>query len=125
MSNTVFIINNDDPIVLRNPRFVVMPGVVRLDELLEYFDCEIKTIRNELARQIQEQIGITTSANSEDSENSPYGLCLTCYEELGPVDDDPNGEHNPDCARCRAESEHDFDVEPEAQFDRSGNRIDV
>lgn len=52
-------------------------------------------------------------------------ICLNCDEELiRSIDDDPNGEMNAVCARCRAEEEHDFDREPDAVFDRYGNQIE-
>jgi hypothetical protein len=51
----------------------------------------------------------------------PYGLCLDCQCQLGEMDDDPNGEHNTSCARCRAEQDHDFDLEPDVWFDRYGH----
>lgn len=50
-------------------------------------------------------------------------LCLMCHTELGAVDDDPNGEKNPVCARCRAEEEHDFDAEPHVKFNRDGSSM--
>ena len=28
------------------------------------------------------------------------------------------------CARCRTEEDHDFDTEPDARFDRRGERIE-
>ena len=49
--------------------------------------------------------------------------CISCGVKLGALDDDPNGEHNPICVRCRSEEEHDFDLEPNVEFDRSGARI--
>jgi hypothetical protein len=51
--------------------------------------------------------------------------CINCGVELGCVDDDPNGDHNCVCARCRAEEAHDFDADPTAAFDRSGRRCAV
>ena len=39
------------------------------------------------------------------------------------MDDDPNRDENAVCARCRAEEAHDFDVEPNVVFDRSGNMV--
>lgn len=51
--------------------------------------------------------------------------CVACgCELLELIDDDPNGDRNPKCARCRAEEAHDFDVEPQAVFNRQGSRID-
>ena len=49
-------------------------------------------------------------------------LCLMCHTELGPVDDDPNGDKNCVCVRCLAEEGHDFDANVE--FDRDGSRIE-
>lgn len=56
--------------------------------------------------------------------SSSRGQCLSCPEQLCIVDDDPNGEGNATCAKCRAEEDHDFDKEPGAVFSRSGERID-
>jgi hypothetical protein len=53
------------------------------------------------------------------------GYCIGCTEKLTHIDDDPNGEHNAECARCRAESEHDFDEEPNVVFDRFGQCHDT
>jgi len=50
--------------------------------------------------------------------------CIICGEELFCVDDDPNGDKNCKCCRCVAEEDHDYDLEPEAIFDRYGNRVD-
>lgn len=51
--------------------------------------------------------------------------CLNCQNELiASIDDDPNGDKNVICTRCIAEEAHDFDVEPNAVFDRYGNRIE-
>lgn len=48
--------------------------------------------------------------------------CIDCQEPLiDCVDSDPNGERNITCARCRAEQNHDFDVEPNVVFDRCGH----
>lgn len=52
------------------------------------------------------------------------GYCISCTDDLCHLDDDPNGSRNATCARCRAEEEHDYDVEPHAVFSRSGERID-
>lgn len=49
---------------------------------------------------------------------------LSCLGELNHLDDDPNGDKNCVCAKCRAEEKHDFDVEPEVRFDRRGRRIE-
>jgi len=50
--------------------------------------------------------------------------CIGCGEELCCLDDDPNGDKNCICARCRAEEDHDFDAEPDVVFDRRGWRVD-
>lgn len=51
--------------------------------------------------------------------------CINCQQELIPsIDNDPNGEENCVCAQCRAEEEHDFDLEPNVIFDRLGRRDD-
>lgn len=50
--------------------------------------------------------------------------CIKCGVLLNVLDEDPNGEKNPDCARCRAEENHDFDRETKAIFNRAGKRID-
>jgi hypothetical protein len=50
--------------------------------------------------------------------------CLNCQTELNHLDDDPNGDKNAVCARCRAEEAHDFDREPDARFDRAGRRLE-
>jgi hypothetical protein len=57
---------------------------------------------------------------SEDDEH-----CIVCQTKLGALDDDPNGDHNAVCVRCRAEERHDYDREPDVTFDRSGARIDM
>lgn len=49
--------------------------------------------------------------------------CLNCGSDLIRLDADPNGRMNRTCVQCRAEEDHDFDVEPEAVFDRRGERI--
>jgi hypothetical protein len=48
---------------------------------------------------------------------------MGCNEELSSVDDDPNGDWTIMCARCQAEEEHDYDVEPGVVFDRHGRRV--
>ncbi len=53
------------------------------------------------------------------------GNCIGCLVELGALDDDPNGDGNCVCAKCRAEDRHDFDAEPQARYDRVGRRIDT
>lgn len=52
------------------------------------------------------------------------GNCIDCGEQLCHLDDDPNGDRNATCARCKAHYSHDFDAEPNAVFSRSGERID-
>lgn len=52
------------------------------------------------------------------------GNCIDCGEALCHLDDDPNGARNASCARCVAHDAHDFDAEPNAVFNRSGERID-
>lgn len=52
------------------------------------------------------------------------GNCLGCGDSLCHLDDDPNGDQNATCARCRAQENHDFDAEPNAVFSRSGERVD-
>lgn len=49
--------------------------------------------------------------------------CINCSTELTVVDEDPNGDKNCVCARCRAEEKHDFDREPNVTFDRLGRRV--
>jgi hypothetical protein len=49
--------------------------------------------------------------------------CIDCGVKLGEVDKDPNGDENCECAKCRAEADHDFDAEPNAKFNRRGERI--
>jgi len=50
--------------------------------------------------------------------------CIICGVDLTIIDDDPNGQKNCKCARCRKEENHDFDLEPKAKYSRSGQRID-
>lgn len=58
----------------------------------------------------------------KDLEEKDY--CVGCGQELiSAYDDDPNGEKNCICAQCRAEENHDFDAEPDVEFDRQGNMI--
>jgi hypothetical protein len=52
------------------------------------------------------------------------GYCIGCQVKLGAIDDDPNGEANCVCARCRAEENHDFDAEPDVVYDRLGRRVE-
>jgi hypothetical protein len=48
--------------------------------------------------------------------------CIGCNEPYMPhIDNDPNGERNASCIKCRTEESHDFDLEPDAQIDRFGN----
>lgn len=59
----------------------------------------------------------------EDEIDKRY--CISCDQELiSTYDDDPNGKKNCVCAQCRAEEEHDFDLEPDVEFDRQGNIIE-
>lgn len=55
-------------------------------------------------------------------EPKPY--CIICGVLLNALDDDPNGDKNCVCAKCRAEEKHDYDAEPKAQYDRAGRRIE-
>lgn len=48
--------------------------------------------------------------------------CFICHEKRLSCDDDPNGDYPGKCARCTAEEEHDFDAEPDVEFDRYGNK---
>ena len=50
---------------------------------------------------------------------------IGCLTELNHPDDDPNGDKNCVCAKCRAEEAHDFDAEPDVKFDRRGHQIDA
>ena len=52
------------------------------------------------------------------------GNCINCTTPLNVLDDDPNGDPNCVCAKCRAEENHDFDMEPNVVFDRRGHRIE-
>lgn len=52
-------------------------------------------------------------------------FCISCLSELNYLDDDPNGEHNAVCAKCRAEENHDFDTEPDVLFLRNGKRLNI
>ena len=52
-------------------------------------------------------------------------ICLGCGTELCCIDEDPNGEMGCVCAQCRAEEDQDYDIEPNAVFDRRGSRTDV
>jgi len=67
---------------------------------------------------------VGTHLTADDQDSNDDRCCLECGEELCGIDDDPNGERNLVCARCRAEQDHDFDREPNAVFDRSGDRVD-
>jgi hypothetical protein len=57
--------------------------------------------------------------------NYEYGYCIGCGCPMFILDDDPNGEHNAICARCRAEEAHDFDAFPNVKFGRDGGIIDT
>jgi hypothetical protein len=67
---------------------------------------------------------IKADHEAKASETQPF-TCLNCLEELCGLDDDPNGEHNATCAKCRAEEDHDFDAEPDAVFNRDGSMADA
>lgn len=49
--------------------------------------------------------------------------CFECGDELNALDMHPNGDMPCICARCEAEQRHDFDKEPNARFNRAGDRI--
>ena len=69
---------------------------------------------------------MNTASQLEDSTGcfvAPSLFCISCQVELNALDEDPNGEQNATCAKCRAEENHDFDAKPNAQFTRSGARI--
>lgn len=57
-------------------------------------------------------------------DNEEPKHCLGCGTELNHLDEDPNGDENCTCAKCRAEEEHDFDREPNVKFDRDGSRAE-
>ncbi len=62
-----------------------------------------------------------SNANNVDSW---VGICVNCYRELvWVIDADPNGEMSCKCRQCEAEEGHDFDLEPDVEFDRYGNRV--
>lgn len=48
--------------------------------------------------------------------------CIHCGAKLTFLDEDPNGEGNCVCAKCRAEEKHDFDREPNVKYNRRGER---
>jgi len=50
--------------------------------------------------------------------------CINCFVELNCLDEDPNGDKNCVCAKCRAEESHDFDAEPDVKFDRAGRPME-
>lgn len=54
----------------------------------------------------------------------PNEQCVGCGSELLEIDKDPNGDENATCKRCVAEEDHDFDLDPGAVFNRSGERTD-
>lgn len=63
--------------------------------------------------------------NRKQEAQSKLEYCIGCGTEMiGVIDNDPNGAENCNCARCRAEESHDFDVEPDIEFDRSGRVIE-
>lgn len=51
--------------------------------------------------------------------------CINCNCQLLDVYNDPDGDSNIECVKCRTEAEHNFDEDPGAKFDRSGKRVDV
>lgn len=53
--------------------------------------------------------------------NNTNKVCTICTRELIPVIDGDDVV----CAQCRAEELHDFDVDPNAIFDRRGIRINT
>lgn len=54
---------------------------------------------------------------------TPPPVCVMCQTMLMPCDEDPNGDKNPVCIKCRAEQAHDFDAEPYVEFDRFGRML--
>jgi len=50
--------------------------------------------------------------------------CIICFVKLNALDDDPNGDKNCVCAKCRAEEAHNYDTEPDAKYNRAGRRIE-
>lgn len=50
--------------------------------------------------------------------------CVICGVGLTDIDNDPNGDGNCVCARCRAEERHDFDAEPKVKHDRAGRLVE-
>jgi hypothetical protein len=63
--------------------------------------------------------------NRKQEAKSKLEYCLGCSTEMiGVIDNDPNGAENCTCARCRAEESHDYDLEPDVEFDRSGHMIE-
>jgi hypothetical protein len=51
-------------------------------------------------------------------------FCINCGVPLGFMDEDPNGDSNCVCKKCRAEENHDFDRKPNVRFNRHGIRIE-
>lgn len=68
--------------------------------------------------------GDSTNSKGQTMSTS-RGHCIDCGTEMNLLDDDPNGNQNATCARCRAESEHDFDAEPNVVFTRTGEPVDA
>lgn len=56
---------------------------------------------------------------------SSEGNCIGCGTELDCRDDDPNGDGNCTCAKCRAEEGHDFDRAPDVKFSRAGSMFET
>jgi hypothetical protein len=54
-----------------------------------------------------------------------YGHCMNCLTQMCGIDDDPNGDHNTTCAKCKAEEHHDFDAFPDVTFDRAGRYVEA
>lgn len=69
--------------------------------------------------------GYILSPIATDQPNVDTRLCLSCSDELCALDDDPNGDSNATCARCRAEEDHDFDAEPDVKFNRDGSLVET
>jgi hypothetical protein len=66
---------------------------------------------------------MNTASQMRNPSHQDQSFCVSYQAELGAMDEDPNGEQNATCAKCRAEENHDFDAKPNAQFARSGARI--
>ena len=53
-----------------------------------------------------------------------FPTCISCGDYLDARDEDPNGDMGCTCKRCEAQEAHDYDQEPDAVFDRRGERVD-